>query len=661
MRWKKCLLAMLLLWLGAVLAWHAAPGLVEIPAQLNQPIPADIEYLDRHGRSLRRVPHTPGEFRSPTWQLPMNLVRAIVAAEDQRFFQHDGVDKLALARAAIFRHGGASTITQQLIKTALPNSRRTLANKLRIMLAARRVEKQWSKERILLEFLSRTDFGNRQIGCERAAHFYFAKSAAELGIEEAALLAGLIHAPTRLNPHINPTAAMQRQRTILRRMQLHDAQPSTLALAQPGRDWHAPHFVDMLLSAAEGTSAPQSTTLDLPLQQFAESVLSTRLAMLAQENVRDGAVVILENATGHVLALCGSPDYSRPGNGQVNGALASRSSGSTLKPFIYAMAFEQGDTDLSMVEDAPTVFATSTGMYLPVNYNRKNHGAVTYRHALGNSLNISAVKVLDRIGGPKVLRQRLRACGLSTLRETAEHYGPGLAIGNGGVRLLELANAYATLARGGMHLPVQTLTPASAGQGIRRFASHAVELVTDILSDNTARSDTFGWHSPLHLPFAVAAKTGTSTDYRDNWCMGYTPEYTVGVWVGNFDGSPMKNVSGVTGAGPIFHELFLHLAKEYGVTPFRDFKLQHASQAASAPVKIVWPQAGARLLLDADLPGGGRVLYPRLSRDVCGTWSCPSLTMLHDGGVLLAPGHHRLEVTIAEGEVHSVEFEVVEL
>ena len=317
------------------------------------------------------------------------------------------------------------------------------------------------------------------------------------------------------------------------------------------------------------------TTLDLALNRFAETALRQHLSRLRAQHVSDGAIVVLDNQSGDVLALVGSENYFAPAAGQVNGAWAPRSPGSTLKPFTYLLALEHGATPATVVADVPTEFATATGLFAPVNYDRHCYGPMRYRLALANSLNISAVKVLASLGGPEPLQQLLQQCGLSTLDRPAEHYGLGLTIGNAEARLLELANAYACLARLGQYKPYRLacwISAAGARDNVqprtaRQVADPAAAyLIADILSDNDARALAFGAESPLRFGFPVACKTGTSSDFRDNWAFGYTPEFTVGIWVGNFDGSPMEQVSGVTGAAPILHDLVEHLHQQFGTT-----------------------------------------------------------------------------------------------
>jgi penicillin-binding protein 1C len=388
----------------------------------------------------------------------------------------------------------------------------------------------------------------------------------------------------------------------------HHRVPRARGPRPPPRRWRElagpSRFLGSMRPEEEITAAPQPspptlrTTLDLALNHYAESALRQHLSRLQAQHVSDGAIVVLDNRSGDVLALVGSANYFAPAAGQVNGAWAPRSPGSTFKPFTYLLALEHGATPATVVADVPTEFTTATGLFAPVNYDRHCYGPMRYRLALANSLNISAVKVLASLGGPESLQQLLQRCGLSTLGRPAEHYGLGLTIGNAEARLLELANAYACLARLGEYKPYRLLLDSQGGWGsvilgsrsltARRVADPAAAyLIADILSDNDARTLAFGAESALRFAFPVACKTGTSSDFRDNWAFGYTPEFTVGCWVGNFDGSPMKHISGVTGAAPLLHDLVEHLHQHYGTTWY------------SAPTNVVecWvhPVTGRRL------------------------------------------------------------------
>ena len=579
-----------LLLLTALLTFGAWLGIsfVPLPLGITEPPASGLEFLDRHGRTLRELRDVREQFSrtAAEGEIPTVLMQATLAAEDQRFWSHSGVDWRATLRAAwqLVRNGrvvsGGSSITQQLVKLAAPRPR-TFRTKLIEAAQALRLEREWDKPRILAAYLNRLDYGNLRAGSDAAARHYFDKAPADLSAAEAAFLAGLPQAPSRLNPRARFAGAKRRQEWILGRMHALGwltsedytrALAEPLQLAPPRREFAAPHFVDLLLEReAPDTSRPQrvTTTLDLELNRFVEQTLRSQLARLREQQVGNGAAVVLDNRTGAVLALVGSEDYFAPAAGQVNGAWAPRSAGSTLKPFTYALAFERGATPASIVADVPCEFSTATGVFAPVNYDRHCHGPVRHRLALANSLNIPAVRVLDELGGAAVLHARLRACGLTTLAQPAEHYGLGLTLGNAEVRLLELANAYACLARLGEWRPWRLLEGAGDYKSPTRVISReAAWLVADVLADNRARALVFGLETPLRFDFPVACKTGTSTDYRDNWAVGYTPEFTVAVWAGNFDGSPMRGVSGVTGAGPVLHTIFQNLRTRFGTTWF---------------------------------------------------------------------------------------------
>ena len=559
------------------------------PALFARPV-AETEFLDRHDRPLRIVRPEDGPFGHPLAyaSLPRPLIEATLAAEDRRFWSHHGVDWRATLRAAwqlaLNRRviSGGSTITQQLIKLAEPRPR-TFRTKFIEAVQALRLEQVWSKQQILAEYFNRLDYGNFNRGAAAAAQFYFAKPLPDLSPAECALLAALPQAPSRLNPHAHFDRTHKRQQWILNQMfaagaltgeELRRALAEPADLARPRRMFEAPHFVDLLLTGGAGDrrADPEPdrpgirTSLDLELNHFAERTLRGQLSNLRAQHVSNGALVVLDNRTGEVLALVGSEDYFSAAAGQVNGAWAPRSPGSAFKPFTYLLALEHGATPATVVADVPTEFATATGLFAPVNYNRHCYGPVRYRLALANSLNISAVNVLATLGGPEPLQHLLQQCGLTTLTRPAEQYGLGLTIGNAETRLLELANAYACLARLGEYRPYHLLASSRPGPAVRVAGAGNAYLIADILSDNDARALAFGAESSLRFDFPVACKTGTSSDFRDNWAFGYTPEFTVGIWIGNADGSPMLDVSGVTGAAPVLHELFEHLHQNYGTS-----------------------------------------------------------------------------------------------
>lgn len=578
---------------AVALVWLAL-RFVEVPEAVLRRPPASLEFTDRNGVTLRESRVEERFRRDVTYaEIPPVLVHAMLAAEDRRFFSHSGVDWLAAARAVASsvlpnrKTSGASTISQQLIKISIPRQR-TLWTKLLEMVTALRLEQCWTKQEILAAYLSRVDFGNINFGVAQAAHYYFGKPLGDLSPAEAALLVGLPWNPTRLNPHLHPEAAKRRQETVLRRMlesgwlsaaDFERAIREPLRFQDARRAFRAPHFVDLLLPRvrSEARTGVVRTTLDLDLHRFIAQNVSAHLAGLRSQNVQNAAVVVLENVSGEVLALVGSENYFAPGCGMVNGAVQPRSAGSTLKPVTYLLSLERGSTPASIVADVPTEFPTSTGPYRPENFHRHCQGPVRYREALACSLNIPAVRVLQSLGGAEALQKRLQAWGVGTLRAPAHEYGLGLTIGNAEVRLLELANVYATLARMGRWLPYKltldpavgsSASPAASLEELSPKAEALYWLIADILSDNSARTPAFGANSPLRFDFPVAAKTGTSTDFRDNWAVAYTPEFTVGVWVGNFNGSPMHEVSGVTGAAPILHDVMVHLHRRFGTTWF---------------------------------------------------------------------------------------------
>jgi penicillin-binding protein 1C len=567
------------------------------------------------------------------------LIDATLSAEDRRFYHHSGIDWLANARAlsGALRRGearsGASTITQQLVKIARPGPR-TIRRKLAEVWLARRVEREWGKNRILEEYLNRLDYGNLQHGIAAASRFYFDKPPADLSAAEAALLAGLPRAPSRLNPHSDMAAARDRQQWVLGRMRangLLDAETHARAIAEPLRiappkhAWQAPHFVDLLLQRRNilpSSGGPVRTTLDLPLNQFVEDRLTDQLRLIAEHHATSTAAVVIHNPTGEVLAMAAaSNEEFHAGSGQLNGAWIIRSPGSAVKPFTYLLALERGANPCTVVADVPTDFPTTTGLYRPNNYNHRYHGPVSLRHALGNSLNVAAIRALELGGGPDALHRRLCELGLTTLDHTPEYYGLGLTIGNGEVRLLELTNAYATLGRLGIHRPYRLLdNPGKDTGGIQVCDPGACWLIADMLADNHARAAAFGMNSYLSFDFPVACKTGTSSGYRDNWVVGYTPEFSVGVWVGNMDGSPMRGITGVTGAAPVMHELFKHLHERHGTTWFErpmsiathrihplTGRQAAKAQPGSIDEKCLWPPEPTR---PDDFDPDSRVILP---------------------------------------------------
>jgi penicillin-binding protein 1C len=568
----------------AALAWFALPFALPLPVALLGNPTASPVFTDRHGTPIQHLSLPDSTRAAPVAldQIPAALLACTLAAEDKRFFKHGGIDFLATARAArdFLAHrritSGASTITQQLIKISSPPARRNPFTKLRETLAARRLEMTWSKNQILAAYLNRLDYGNLRIGAAEAARFYFQKPLNDLSLAECALLAGLPQAPSRLNPLKNPKQAVKRRDLILSRLKEnpnYDDSRTSAALHEPLTlrplkiSQSAPWLGAIPLTPA--TSGNLQTTLDLPLQQDLETIVREETAKLKEANLRHAAVVVIDNPTGEILALVSSASWTDPRGGQLNGAWLPRSPGSALKPFTYLLALEKNHRlPSSILADIPTPFRTPQGLDLPENYDRRYRGPVSLRTALACSLNLPALRELNQLGGAEPLQQFLEHLGLTTLGNAPSLYGLGLTLGNAPVRLAELTNAYATLARGGRYLPSTLFPNLSPPVAIEAFDPTAAYLISDILSDQTARAPSFPPGGPLDLPFRCAVKTGTSSDFHDNWCIGYTPDFTVGVWAGNFEQQPMKGISGVAGAGPIFHRAMLRLHQSQAATWF---------------------------------------------------------------------------------------------
>lgn len=714
-------------WVGvAVLLFIAAEVALRFtpfPAALETAPPLSTEFVDRTGHPLRMLLAEERRYaqRCTLDQVSPALLTATIAAEDRRFFTHHGVDPLAAARALWqYAQGrppasGASTITMQLVKISNPGPR-TMRRKLVETWQALRVERSWSKERILTEYLNRLDYGNLQVGISSASRFYLGKPASDLSTAESTFLAALPKAPTRLNPHQHFAEANARAQWIQRRVAALNPtptldlnpHPSPIHLRPPTHDFAAPHFVDLLLSRRDIVPAQGGeirTTLDLALNRFAEHAIAENLRELSGKNATAGAAVVLDNATGDVLALAGAATASYATD--VNTAWMIRSPGSAIKPFTYLLALQKGHHPGTIVPDVPTDFATTTGSYRPNNYNHRFYGPVSLRFALGNSLNVGAIRALELAGGPEALQRAMLRAGITTLDHPTDYYGLGLTLGNGEVRLLELANAYATLARLGEHRPFRLLLRDQPGAPAQRiFDADAAYLLADMLSDNTARASSFGLNSFLHFAFPVACKTGTSSDYRDNWCIGYTPEFTVAVWVGNPDGKPMREITGVTGAAPVMHGIFEHLhqtrgtswypqpasVQTYTLDPLTGHRVaEHhpgavrekclappplasasdydeaghvalpavysawlasaqnslgslvagASPASAAPLEILEPTAGSLFYLDPDLPRETQLIPLRATTAAPLEWTSPTLTLTATRA-RLAEGRHQL-------------------
>jgi penicillin-binding protein 1C len=566
------------------------------------PIPADLLDLedttstvvvDRRGVPLYEALSGDGtrSIRLDPRNLPPHLVDATLAAEDRRFWSHPGVDVIAILRA--LRHNvaerrvveGGSTISQQVAKLLLNrrSHRRTrgFREKVREGVLALRLEHRFEKREILAMYLNLASYGNQVVGAGRASRAYFGCDASMLTPAQAAFLAGLPQRPSGYNPYRNRDSAIARQRVVLRRMQsagalaperAREAREERLTFARTASPFLAPHFVEMVLAAA-GDRRPSriATTLDAGLQSDVAGIIQSHRPSLERHGAANVAVVVLDNARGEWLAWEGSGNHADAEHGgTINGAATGRQPGSALKPLTYALAFESGFVPSSVLADVPTHFPTAEGgVYSPRNYDGRYRGPLLARRALAGSENVPAVVLASALGVPALLRFYNNA-GLTTFDRTSSYYGLGLTLGNAEVRLDQLVAAYSAFARGGEWIQPtwSASSPDEAAAGDSRprrtFVSpRTAYWITDILSDDYAREYIFGRGGHLEFPFPVAVKTGTSQAYHDNWTIGYTRDVTVGVWVGNFDRTPLKSSTGVTGAAPIFHAVMLAATRRF--------------------------------------------------------------------------------------------------
>jgi penicillin-binding protein 1C len=570
----------------ALAAWVLWP----IPDHLLDP-PAEpgVRILDRNGvllRSTRAEDGTRGRW-VPLAAIDPDLIVAFIAVEDRRFWDHPGVDLRAVGRAARDNWraerivSGASTISMQLARL-LDRGARGWRSKLGETAWALRLEWQVPKQVILEQYLNRVHLGQNTAGVAAAAAFYMGASANELSVGEAALLAGLAHAPSRDNPVTSPRKAIARRRVALARMVRAGAVTEDVAaraneepaLTRRAREpFLAPHFTTRVLQQL-GTAPPPgegavrasvavdgarrdvvlTTTIDAELQAELEGEARQAVSLLSERGVKQAAIVVLDNATGGVLAWVGSPDFWELTSGQTDMVTSARQPGSALKPFLYALAFDRGVTAATVLPDVPTSFSTVSGAYQPRNYDRRFRGPVRAREALASSYNVPAVLLAQRVGTGALLHT-LHLAGFGSLKRTSEHYGLGLALGNGDVTLMEIANGYRALANGGAYRGWHwRLDDAAApGDGRRVVSRAAATLVLDVLADPAARIPGFGVATPFDFPFPAAVKTGTSRHFTDNWAVAVTGNFTVAVWAGDVRGRPMEGVSGVTGAGPLLH------------------------------------------------------------------------------------------------------------
>ena len=546
----------------SVYGWLAAAPLPR--ALRNAPgQPLSATFLDRRGRLIAELSSPLARSHRPVALDAMGpwVPAFTVALEDQRFYAHCGVDPLATLRAVCLGKGGASTITQQLVKMATGRRGQGYGAKCREALVAFQLEWRWSKSRILEEYLNRLPYGNRLTGIEAAAQAYFGKKAANLNQPEALFLVGLPQAPSRLNPWTKPAAAEAQFRRTVRLLTARKQLAQDAPQLAPGVERHlppnlAPQYLDALQQELGVKGTPPGwrpgvyrCTLDLDLQKKVQSLARAHIAKLHRADISQAGVVVLDNQTGAVVALVGSKEGPADPGGE-NAATNYRNCGSTLKPFLYLEGIEQRRfTAATVFPDTADAIREVYADYDPHNFVLRHLGPVRLREALASSLNVPAVVALGQLGARSVF-QRIRAWGVRFDRPL-EAAGAGFILGNVGVRLLDLCGAYAGLARGGLRQKPTFLEESLPATG-RIASEESVSILSDILCDNAARFYSFGLHSPVAVPGRVPVKTGTSAGYRDAWTVGFTARHTLGVWVGNFNASPMSHAASVLAAAPLW-------------------------------------------------------------------------------------------------------------
>jgi len=676
------------------IAWPAqAPDFAAVRSGFT---PSDAFMLDRNGTVLDTT-RIDFEVRRFEWQpLPSispALVAAVVRGEDARFWEHGGIDWRSVIGSARDRfvrgrQRGASTITMQvasLLQSRL-HSREGLRawwykrNQARLALA---LESRWTKQQILEAYLNLVYFRGELQGVGATAHLLAGKVPSGLSLPESLVIAALLPEPNGTPERIVARAC---GRALAAKMIANCAElkaTATMLLTHgvdsPPRPQLAPQLANTLLRTA---GERVQTTLDSSVQRLARDILSRQLSTLSASNVRDGAVLVADNATGDVLAYVGSAGPSSRSR-EVDGVRALRQAGSTLKPFLYEIALERGYlTAASLLKDSPVHLDTTSGAYIPQDYDKDFKGLVSVRTALGSSLNIPAVRALVLVG-VEPFRDRLHELGYEQIKEDGDFYGYSLALGSAEVTLWQQAQAYRALAAGGRWSPLRVRVDEPAHAATSLLAGDATFIVSDILSDPAARALTFGIDNHLNTPFWSAAKTGTSKDMRDNWCVGFSSRYTVAVWVGNFEGDAMHDVSGVTGAAPVWREIMgaLHQnvasvappppagvvaaatkfepavepqRREWFLARQRQGEAVTITRAAQIP-RIVTPANGMVIASDPDIPpshqkvlitaeGGTAQMQLRLNGEKLASASKSVLWTPR-------PGAHRLELQDANGRL----------
>ncbi len=663
--------------IGTLYVLKELPSPRNLTAQSNYAVSTQI--FDRNGELLYEIFADENRIPVDLVDLPPHVYQAAVSIEDKNFYRHFGFDLSGITRALLTnlqggRLEGGSTITQQLVKNALLTRERSISRKIKEVVLSVFTEVLYSKEEILEMYLNYISYGGTSVGIEAAAQSYFSKHAYELTLAEAALLAGLPQAPSYYSPFgSNGERAKERQKEVLRRMaedgyitqeRADAASAEVLQFSLKSTDIKAPHFVfyvrDLLYErygseTVEKGGLRVTTTLDLALQQAVQASVSAEVESLERYRVSNGAALVIKPNTGEILSMVGSRDYfNATASGQVNVTLAERQPGSSIKPIMYATAFQEKLLNPgTLLLDIPTCFdVPGQKAYCPKNYNGGFSGPVTIRHSLGNSLNIPAVKGLKIIGLPTFMRQA-EAMGITSWRDPSR-YGLSLTLGGGEVRMIDLAQAFAVLANQGVKVPVTPFLKVADYQGtvleeldtdkiledltyltaddtelelgsLTRVMDRApAYMASHIMQDNKARQTAFGARSELVIPNQiVSVKTGTTNDLKDNWTVGFTPEYLVTTWVGNNDSTPMNPyvVSGVTGAAPIFNDIMRFILQD---TP--SVWQEKPTDVASAPVCI-----------NGMPPSDSNKCSPRGNPELYWTQSQPSATTMNRQQIWIDP------------------------
>ncbi len=620
---------------------------------------SDQWILDRYNRPMESIRNS-SRNRTLAWtqlgEVSPEFIRLLLHAEDRRFETHHGVDLKSLA-AAIWNFGrrgprrGASTVTMQVVNEVTGKRATTFGQKLGQALAAIRLERSWSKNEILESYLNLTPFRGELVGLRAASLGLFNKGPQALSAQESALLVSLIRSPNDTPEKVASRSCQLMESSVTSADKKNDcAELLTLSKATLGSRYHIarerdriPVFSSVFLkNTARAPDAPLETTLDLDIQDIALSAAREQLYDLRDRNVNDASIVVLDTHTGEILSYVGNAGLSSTSAGQIDGVQMRRQAGSTLKPFVYGTAFDLRFLEInSLVEDTPEDIAVGEGsLYSPHDYDHEFQGQVSAAEALGSSLNVPAVRTLELVRENRVI-ERMSDLGFTELKRS-EHYGPSLALGTVDISLLQLTEGYRRLS-------------LSANSHV--FSDSTKETLFASLSVPEYRRFTFGLENILTLPFPAAVKTGTSKDMRDNWCVGFTSDYTVGVWVGNFNGSSMWNVSGMSGAAPIWRRIMLSIHH----APPKDRSMAYVAPAQAiqkADLKlsqIRYPQPNMMVGLDPDIPAKLQRMPIKISRPQKGQLLfVDGLKLGRAEELQLWPirrGSHQIELRTAQGSI----------